>query len=77
MKKIAERPTTQNIYGDKNVFKEDSKLLKLTLPADADPTEIAMRIAEQQKQIEEKDDNKPVKSVKPPIFDNLLTVSND
>jgi hypothetical protein len=29
-------------------------MLKLTLPADADPAEIAMRIAEQQKQIENK-----------------------
>ena len=35
-------------------FDEDAKLLKLTLPADADPAEIAMRIAEQQKQIEKK-----------------------
>ena len=50
----ANKPTTQNIYGDKNEFKEDAKMLKLTLPADADPAEIAMRIAEQQKQIEKK-----------------------
>ena len=56
LKKIAERPTTQNIYGDKNEFNEDSKLLKLALPANADPAEIAMRIAERQKQIEKKDD---------------------
>lgn len=54
LKKNLERPTTQNIYGDKNEFKEDSKLLKLTLPADADPAEIAMRIAEQQKQLRKK-----------------------
>jgi len=53
----ANKPTTQNIYGDKNDFKEDSKMLKLTLPADADPAEIAMRIAEQQKQIGKKDDD--------------------
>ena len=54
VKKSLEEPRVQNIYGDKNEFKEDAKLLKLTLPADADPAEIAMRIAEQQKQIENK-----------------------
>ena len=54
MEEAAKKPTTQNIYGDKNDFNEDAKLLKLTLPADADPAEIAMRIAEQQKQIEKK-----------------------
>lgn len=48
IEEVAKKPTTQNIYGDKNEFKEDSKMLKLTLPADADPAEIAMRIAEQQ-----------------------------
>lgn len=58
VEKAANRPTTQNIYGDKNEFKEDAKMLKLTLPADADPAEIAMRIAGQQKQIEKKKDNK-------------------
>ena len=54
VEKAANKPTIQNIYGDKNEFKEDAKMLKLTLPADADPAEIAMRIAEQQKQIEKK-----------------------
>ena len=58
VEKSLEEPRVQNIYGDKNEFKEDSKLLKLTLPADADPAEIAMRIAEQQKQIGNKDDKK-------------------
>lgn len=58
VKKSLEEPRVQNIYGDKNEFKEDSKLLKLTLPADADPAEIAMRIAEHQKQIEKKNENK-------------------
>ena len=57
IEKVANKPTTQNVYGDKNDFKEDSKMLKLTLPADADPAEIAMRIAEQQKQIGKKDDD--------------------
>ena len=58
IEKAANKPTTQNIYGDKNDFNEDAKMLKLALPADADPAEIAMRIAEQQKQIEKKGENK-------------------
>ena len=64
VKKAANKPTTQNIYGDKNEFREDAKMLKMTLPADADPMEIAKWMTEQHKQIEKKDDNKPVKSVK-------------
>jgi hypothetical protein len=58
VKKSLEEPRIQNIYGDKNEFNEDAKMLKLTLPADADPAEIAMRIAEQQqKQIGKKDNH--------------------
>lgn len=57
VKKSLKEPRTQNIYGDKNEFKEGAKMLKLTLPADADPAEIAMRIAEQQKQIEKMNGN--------------------
>lgn len=57
VKKSLKEPRTQNIYGDKNEFNEDAKMLKLTLPADADPAEIAMRIAEQQKQIEKMNGN--------------------
>ena len=57
LKKAANKPMTQNIYGDKNEFKEGAKMLKLTTPADADPAEIAMRIAEQQKQIEKMNGN--------------------
>lgn len=56
LRKNLEKPRVQNIYGDKNEFKEEAKMLKLTLPANADPAEIAMRIAEQQKQIEKKND---------------------
>lgn len=56
LEEVAKKPTTQNIYGDKNDFNEDAKMLKLTLPANADPAEIAMRIAEQQAQIEKKGD---------------------
>lgn len=58
VKKSLKEPRTQNIYGDKNEFNEDAKMLKLTLPADADPAEIAMRIAEQQqKQIGKRAEN--------------------
>lgn len=57
IEKAANKPTTQNIYGDKNDFNEDAKMLKLTLPANADPAEIAMRIAEQQKKIEKNGEN--------------------
>jgi hypothetical protein len=57
LKKAANKPMTQYIYGDKNEFKEGAKMLKLTTPADADPAEIAMRIAEQQKQIEKMNGN--------------------
>ena len=57
VEKSLEEPRTQNIYGDKNEFKEGAKMLKLTTPADADPAEIAMRIAEQQKQIEKMNGN--------------------
>jgi hypothetical protein len=57
IKQAVTRPTTQNIYGDKNEFAADSKLIKMALPADADPAEIAMRIAEQQKQIEKMNGN--------------------
>ena len=52
MEKVAGRPTTQNIYGDKNEFTEDSKMLKLALPADANPAEIALQIAGQQNILE-------------------------
>ena len=54
MQKAANKPTTQNIYGDKNEFQGGAQLLKMGLPEDADPAEIAARIAEQQKQIEKK-----------------------
>ena len=58
MQKAANKPTTQNIYGDKNEFQGGAQLLKMGLPEDADPAEIAIRIAEKQKQIEKKKDNK-------------------
>ncbi len=64
LKKIAEQPRTLNIFGDKNEFQGGAQLLKMGLPEGADPAEIAMRIAEQQKQIEKKENNKPVKSAK-------------
>lgn len=64
LKKIAEQPRTLNIFGDKNEFQGGAQLLKMGLPEGADPAEIAMRIAEHQKQIEKKENNKPVKSAK-------------
>lgn len=54
LKKIAEQPRTQYIYGDKNEFQGGAQLLKMGIPEGADPAEIAARIAEQQKQIEKK-----------------------
>ena len=54
IEKAASKPTTQNIYGDKNVMQNGAQLLKMGIPEGADPAEIATRIAEQQKQIEMK-----------------------
>ena len=54
IEKAATKPTTQNIYGDKNEFQGGAQLLKMAIPEGADPAEIAARIAEQQKQIEMK-----------------------
>ena len=48
VKKSLEEPRTQNIYGDKNEFQDGAQLLKMGIPAGADPAEIAARIAEQQ-----------------------------
>ena len=49
MEKVANKPTTQNIYGDKNEFQDGAQLLKMGIPDGADPAEIAARIAEQQR----------------------------
>ena len=49
IEKAASKPTTQNIYGDKNVMQNGAQLLKMGIPEDADPAEIAARIAEQQR----------------------------
>ena len=54
IEKAASKPTTQNIYGDKNVMQNGAQLLKMGLPEGTDPAEIVTRIAEQQKQIEMK-----------------------
>ena len=54
IEKAAIKPTTQNIYGDKNVLQNGAQLLKMGIPEGADPAEIVTRIAEQQKQIEKK-----------------------
>ena len=49
MEKVANKPTTQNIYGDKNEFQDGAQMLKMGIPEGADPAEIAARIAEQQR----------------------------
>ena len=49
IEKAATKPTTQNIYGDKNEFQGGAQLLKMGIPEGADPAEIAARIAEQQR----------------------------
>ena len=49
VEKAANKPTTQNIYGDKNEFQDGAQLLKMGIPEGADPAEIAARIAEQQR----------------------------
>ncbi len=49
VEEAANRPMTQNIYGDKNEFQDGAQLLKMGIPEGADPAEIAARIAEQQR----------------------------
>jgi hypothetical protein len=49
VREAANKPTTQNIYGDKNDFQDGAQLLKMGIPEGADPAEIATRIAEQQR----------------------------
>lgn len=58
LKKVANKPTTPNIYGDKNEFQGGAQLLKMAIPEGAAPAEIVARIAEQQKQIEKKKENR-------------------
>ena len=59
MEKAANKPTTQNIYGDKNDFQDGAQLLKMGIPEGTDPAEIAARIAEQQQALlEQKKKNK-------------------
>ena len=59
MEKVANKPTTQNIYGDKNEFQDGAQLLKMAIPEGIDPAEIAARIAEQQQaQLEQKNNSK-------------------
>ena len=57
MQKAANKPTTQNIYGDKNEFQDGAQLLKMGIPEGADPAEIAARIAEQQRALLEQKKN--------------------
>ena len=50
VKEAANKPT-EVYYGDKNELQNGAQLLKLELPKDTDPAEIAARIAEQQKKL--------------------------
>ena len=54
VKEAANRPMTQNIYGDKNELQNGAQILKMVIPKGVDPAEIAVRIAEQQKALLEK-----------------------
>ena len=58
IEKAATKPTTQNIYGDKNVMQNGAQLLKMGIPEGADPAEIAMRIAEKQRTLLEQKENR-------------------
>ena len=46
MEDLAQRPTTQNVYGDKNDFQSGAEMLKVGIPQDSDPAEIAQRLIE-------------------------------
>ena len=48
VERAANKPTTQNIYGDKNELQNGAQLLKINIPEGAEPAEIAARITEQQ-----------------------------
>jgi hypothetical protein len=58
MEKLASKPTTQNVYGDKNDFQDGAQMLKMAIPEGADPAEIAARIAEQQRALLEQKEQK-------------------
>ncbi len=47
VERAANKPTTQNIYGDKNELQNGAQLLKISIPEGAEPAEIAARITEQ------------------------------
>ena len=57
VKKVANKPTTQNIYGDKNDFQSGAQLLKMGIPQGTDPAKIAARIAEQQQALLKQKEN--------------------
>jgi len=58
MKEAANKPTTQNIYGDKNELLSGAQLLKMTIPQGVDPAEVTARIIEQQKALLGRKENK-------------------
>ena len=58
MEKAANKPTIENIYGDKNELQNGAQLLKMDIPEGTDPAEIAARIQEQQQALLEQKGNK-------------------
>ena len=58
IKEAANKPTTQNIYGDKNELLSGAQLLKMTIPQGIDPAEVTARITEQQKALLGRKENK-------------------
>ena len=54
IEKAAKKPRTEIICGDKNVMQNGAQLLKMGIPEDAAPAEIAARMAELQNQLETK-----------------------
>ena len=46
IEKVANKPTTQNIYGDKNDFQGGAELIKMELPQGEDPANVAQRLIE-------------------------------
>ena len=57
MEKAANKPTIENIYGDKNELQNGAQLLKMDIPRGVDPADIAARIAEQQRALLEQKEN--------------------
>ncbi len=58
LNKNAQKSNIEYIYGDKNEFKEQSKLMKFALSADADPQEILRMITEEQERLKDEQERR-------------------